>query len=588
MRIAPQGLQPALRRRAASSPRRLADRRARPDRRSASSLFPLLGGEFMPKLEEGNFWIRATLPTSISLDAVRQVRRRDAAHPPRLPRRRPSPCTDANRSTRRSSPWSRSSGAPTTAPTSPASTTSSSSRRSSPFDEWPRGLTKDEAHRGDQRRAARGVPRRGLQLLAVHPRQRRGGAVRREGRELGQGLRPRPRRRTRRTPRPSWTSCRQVDGRQGPRHVPARSASRTSRSSRTARPARATGSTPATSTRWSRRPSAGRPSTQVYEGEKCFDLTVRWQEPYRSRVEAIREITVATPDGAQRPARPDRDITMEDGPAIIYREDGARYAPVKFSVRGRDLAGTIAERAGQDRREKVAPALRHAPRVGRRDQRAERGRWPAEDDHPDDAPAHRLPHLQRGEELARHAHRAHRHPGGMHGRRARAAGHRHPLLGVGGDGLHLDLRHRHPGRHPGRDVLPAAPRRRAALHRARRARGGREAVPPGAHDDAGGDARPASRRRSRTASARRRRSRWPIVVIGGSLILAIVDARCCSRRSCTSRTRGSRSDAPLPRSTRSSAAPSGRRRCRSSEPVRRRETFDASGTVRSWCRLGPC
>src|SRR5271169_7238301 len=36
-------------------------------------------------------------------------------------------------------------------------------------------------------------------------------------------------------------------------------------------------------------------------------------------------------------------IGLEDGPSVIYREDGQRYAPVKFSVRGRDLAGTIAE-----------------------------------------------------------------------------------------------------------------------------------------------------------------------------------------------------------------------------------------------------
>jgi cobalt-zinc-cadmium resistance protein CzcA len=36
-------------------------------------------------------------------------------------------------------------------------------------------------------------------------------------------------------------------------------------------------------------------------------------------------------------------ITKEEGPATIYREDGERYAPVKFSIRGRDLAGTIAE-----------------------------------------------------------------------------------------------------------------------------------------------------------------------------------------------------------------------------------------------------
>ena len=89
--------------------------------------------EFMPKLEEGNFWIRATLPTSISLEqSAKYVGRMRAILRGCPARPRATPCDDANRAAprgrRRSS---RSSAAPTTAPTSPASTTSSSSRRSS-------------------------------------------------------------------------------------------------------------------------------------------------------------------------------------------------------------------------------------------------------------------------------------------------------------------------------------------------------------------------------------------------------------------------------------------------------------------------
>src|SRR5262249_36556732 len=82
---------------------------------------------------------------------------------------------------------------------------------------------------------------------------------------------------------------------------------------------------------------------QNYEGEKRFDLTVRWLEPYRSSIEAIREITVSTPAGMNVPLGQISTITLEDGPSVIYREDGQRYAPVKFSVRGRDLASTIAD-----------------------------------------------------------------------------------------------------------------------------------------------------------------------------------------------------------------------------------------------------
>ena len=87
----------------------------------------------------------------------------------------------------------------------------------------------------------------------------------------------------------------------------------------------------------------GQVVTQVYEGEKRFDLTVRWLAPYRSSVESIREITVATPAGASVPLGQIATVSLQDGPSVIYRENGERYAPVKFSVRGRDLAGTIAE-----------------------------------------------------------------------------------------------------------------------------------------------------------------------------------------------------------------------------------------------------
>jgi cobalt-zinc-cadmium resistance protein CzcA len=87
----------------------------------------------------------------------------------------------------------------------------------------------------------------------------------------------------------------------------------------------------------------GQAVTQVYEGEKWFDLTVRWKEANRSTVAAIRQITVASPDGSQIPLGQLADITEEDGPSIIYREDGMRYSPVKFSVRGRDLKSTIGE-----------------------------------------------------------------------------------------------------------------------------------------------------------------------------------------------------------------------------------------------------
>jgi cobalt-zinc-cadmium resistance protein CzcA len=87
----------------------------------------------------------------------------------------------------------------------------------------------------------------------------------------------------------------------------------------------------------------GQAVTQVYEGEKHFDLTVRWLEPYRNSIEAIREITISTPDGSSVPLGQLASVTPEEGPSVIYREDAMRYSPIKFSVRGRDLKSTIAD-----------------------------------------------------------------------------------------------------------------------------------------------------------------------------------------------------------------------------------------------------
>ncbi|HXX67547.1 MAG TPA: efflux RND transporter permease subunit, partial [Polyangiaceae bacterium] len=87
----------------------------------------------------------------------------------------------------------------------------------------------------------------------------------------------------------------------------------------------------------------GSPIVEVYEGDKFFDLTVRWKEAYRSSLEAIREITVSTPSGAYIPLGQIAEIKQVMGPTSIYRENLQRYAPVKFSVRDRDLAGAIEE-----------------------------------------------------------------------------------------------------------------------------------------------------------------------------------------------------------------------------------------------------
>ncbi len=81
--------------------------------------------------------------------------------------------------------------------------------------------------------------------------------------------------------------------------------------------------------------------TQVIEGDRRFDLTVRFPERFRNGPDAIRSILLAAPDGTRVPIGQIADVETRDGAFMIYRENGRRYIPIKFSVRGRDLATTI-------------------------------------------------------------------------------------------------------------------------------------------------------------------------------------------------------------------------------------------------------
>jgi cobalt-zinc-cadmium resistance protein CzcA len=81
--------------------------------------------------------------------------------------------------------------------------------------------------------------------------------------------------------------------------------------------------------------------TQVIEGDRRFDLTVRFPERFRNGPDAIKGILLATSDGNKIPIGQVADVETHDGAFMIYRENGRRYIPIKFSVRGRDLATTI-------------------------------------------------------------------------------------------------------------------------------------------------------------------------------------------------------------------------------------------------------
>jgi heavy metal efflux system protein len=81
--------------------------------------------------------------------------------------------------------------------------------------------------------------------------------------------------------------------------------------------------------------------TQVIEGDRRFDLTVRFPERFRNGPDAIQGILLSTSDGSRVPIGQIADVETHDGAFMIYRENGRRYLPIKFSVRGRDLATTI-------------------------------------------------------------------------------------------------------------------------------------------------------------------------------------------------------------------------------------------------------
>ncbi|HWM47523.1 MAG TPA: CusA/CzcA family heavy metal efflux RND transporter [Xanthobacteraceae bacterium] len=93
----------------------------------------------------------------------------------------------------------------------------------------------------------------------------------------------------------------------------------------------------------------GQEVTRVYEGEMNFALTVRLAPEYRRSIDAIRSIPVALPSSdpkappAYIPLSDLGEVKLETGAAYIYRENTQRFIPLKYSVRERDLGSTVAE-----------------------------------------------------------------------------------------------------------------------------------------------------------------------------------------------------------------------------------------------------
>ncbi len=89
----------------------------------------------------------------------------------------------------------------------------------------------------------------------------------------------------------------------------------------------------------------GQAATQVIQGEKLFDLVVRMEPQYRSSARQIGDLLVPAPSGQQIPLSELCDIKQASGASFIYRENNSRYIGIQFSVTGRDLEGIV--NAGQ-------------------------------------------------------------------------------------------------------------------------------------------------------------------------------------------------------------------------------------------------
>lgn len=87
----------------------------------------------------------------------------------------------------------------------------------------------------------------------------------------------------------------------------------------------------------------GKAISQIYEGERKFQLRLRYLDKYRENAENIRNLLIPSIHGTKVPIKNIADIRTLTGPSIVFRDDNERFTAVKFSIRGRDMGSTIAE-----------------------------------------------------------------------------------------------------------------------------------------------------------------------------------------------------------------------------------------------------
>jgi cobalt-zinc-cadmium resistance protein CzcA len=303
--------------------------------------FRWLGGEFMPHLEEGNFWIRATLPMSISLEqSAKYVGRmrsilRGCSEDPNVP------CDELHRTHREVLTVISQLGRPDDGTDVAGFQNIELFAPLAPFDEWPRGMTKDSLTDDlsrDLNRAFPGVVFNFSQMISDNVEEAVSGvkgenSVKVFGNDLEANEKNAQSIVDVMSTVPGIKDLGMFSSMGQPSVIitPDRVGC--------ARYGLNTGDVVAVV----QAAMGGIAVTQVFEGEKRFDLTIRWLEQYRSSLESVRELAITTASGGTVPLGQIAKVVVSEGPSNVYREDGQRYTPVKFSVRGRDLESTIAE-----------------------------------------------------------------------------------------------------------------------------------------------------------------------------------------------------------------------------------------------------
>ncbi len=296
----------------------------------AALLATRIGTEFMPTLEEGNLWIRATMPTTITLEAgeaqVGRMRRLIKAHPEVVTvvsqHGRPDDGSDA-------------SGFYNVELFVPLK----------PQDEWPAGDTKEKLVDSLQREFGQAFP--GVQVNFSQYIQdnieeglsgvKGANSVKIVGPELPV---------LEKLADQVMEQMRRVRGVEdlGVFHVLGQpNLDITVDRARAARYGLNTGDIDSVI----QAAVGGTQATTVIEGDRQFPLTVRLAAPYRSDPRAIGDIpvgyTASNGVTAYVPLREVANISLDTGASYIYHERNERFIPVKFSVRDRDLGGTVAE-----------------------------------------------------------------------------------------------------------------------------------------------------------------------------------------------------------------------------------------------------